>query len=77
MNAREFILDLLRRHYERYEGEFSDDATDLASEKLNEYRDEIRHEAAQEIRNKGFEGPCCCGEGPDDAADLIDPEMAP
>jgi hypothetical protein len=58
---------------------------DTARDELMEivgYNDEIAddilnrhaHELAEKIRNHGFIGPCCCGEGPDDAADLIDPE---
>jgi hypothetical protein len=70
MNAREEIRNLMLWPYGDV-GEFDPDPY------LDAYRNEIRREAAQQIRNEGFIGPCCCGEGPDDAADLIDPEMTP
>lgn len=48
--TRNRIIDALAWHYERREGEFSDDALDMATADLDTYRDECRHEAAEELR---------------------------
>lgn len=75
-SARDGILATMNYAAEWFEGTYEEHEAECVRE-LDAYRDAILSEVAEKIRNHDWR-ECCsapCTDGPDAAADFIDPEV--